>query len=54
MKFDEDWFLVGAQYCIETGLMSMLGIQPTDIFAGDWPSSEDVNPGMFVAPGEVA
>ena len=54
MKFDEDWFFVGAQFCIETGLMCLLGVSSTDIFSGDMPGQDDTDPEAFMAPGEVA
>lgn len=49
-----DLFLAGAQFCIETGLLCLLGVAESNVFAGDWPSSDDVDPGAFVPPSEVA
>lgn len=46
-------YLVGTQFCIETGLLCMLGLDPIDIREGDTPAKSN-DPPLFLAPGEVA
>jgi hypothetical protein len=45
-------WLAGAEFCIETGLMVLLGIEPTDIRRGDLPETAQTE--AFLPPGEVA
>lgn len=47
-------YLVGAQFCIETGLLCLLGVEPGAIAAGDQAGREHDGPVAFLAPGEVA
>lgn len=46
-------FLVGAQFCIETGLLSLLGVDPATIHEGDRPTAV-ADSATYLAPGEVA
>lgn len=45
-------FLIGAQFCIESGLLALLGVDPTLMLEGDAPTI--VSGPRFLAPGEVA
>jgi len=45
-------YLVGTQFCIETGLMCLLGIDPNAIHDGD--DANESQKHKFLAPGEVA
>lgn len=48
-------FLIGAQFCVETGIMMMLGVNPAAIREGDRPVSvNDTDTAAYLAPGEVA
>jgi hypothetical protein len=46
-------YLIGSQFCIESGLMCLLGIDPTAIREGDGPTGV-AQPPRFLSPGEVA
>lgn len=46
-----DLYLVGAQFCIESGLLCLLGVDPADIADGDRPISEQ---SRYIPPAEVA
>jgi hypothetical protein len=45
-------YLVGAQFCIDTGLLRQLGVEPTTISGGLFEHG-DADP-SFLPPGEVA
>jgi hypothetical protein len=45
-------FLVGGQICIDSGLLYLLGVEPTAIHGGMFENTE--NEQSFVPPGEVA
>jgi len=46
-----DLYLVGAQFCIETGLLCLLGVHPAEIEDGDRPTSDHA---QYIPPAEVA
>ncbi|MCX5662113.1 MAG: hypothetical protein NTW19_20750 [Planctomycetota bacterium] len=46
-------YLIGTQFCIETGMMCLLGIDPAAIRDGDKPAKSN-EPALYLAPGEVA
>jgi len=46
-------YLVGSQFCIESGLMCLLGVDPDAIRDGDSPAGT-ITPPHFLSPGEVA
>ena len=46
-------YLVGGQFCIETGLMSLLGVDTASLRNADSPA-QVADPVRFLAPGEVA
>ncbi|MCE9591080.1 MAG: hypothetical protein K8S99_11205 [Planctomycetes bacterium] len=47
-----DLYLIGSQFCIETGLMCLLGVNPGAIADGDHPTT--VQDTRFLPPAEVA
>jgi hypothetical protein len=53
-KIENGLFLVGAQFCIETGLMSLAGIDPAAIRDGDISPELAAKPDTaFLPPGDV-
>lgn len=46
-----DLYLVGAQFCIESGLLCLLGVDPAEIEDGDRPVSDHAR---YIPPAEVA
>ena len=44
----DNLYLVGGQFCIEAGILSLLGLNPGALSQGDGPTAQ------FVAPSEVA
>jgi hypothetical protein len=54
-KVQDGVFLIGGQFCIETGLMSLLGIDPSAIRDADIATELDEKPSnVFLPPSEVA
>lgn len=46
-------YLIGSQFCIESGLMCLMGIDPAAIRESDGPAGA-AQPPRFLPPGEVA
>jgi hypothetical protein len=51
-KLGDAAWLINTQFCIESGLLSMLGINPTAICEGHLPGPEELQ-GEFLAPDEL-
>ncbi|MBI1335434.1 MAG: hypothetical protein GC164_00555 [Phycisphaera sp.] len=54
-KIEEGVYLIGSQFCAETGLLCLLGVPHSEIAMGDESAvpTEDAS-AAFLAPGEVA
>jgi hypothetical protein len=54
-EITEGVYLVGGQYTIASGLLTMLGIEPGDILDSEGDAPDDVvSASSFLTPGEVA
>jgi hypothetical protein len=51
-RVEDGLYLIGGQFCIDTGLLYVLGVSATDIHNKLFPDGEAVS--SFLPPGEVA
>jgi len=52
-EVEDGAYLIGSEFCIESGLMCLLGVKPSEIEDGDVAWNEDSGPRAFVAPNEI-
>ncbi|WP_432797874.1 hypothetical protein [Poriferisphaera sp. WC338] len=53
-RVDNDLYLIGSQFVIETGLMTLLGIDPIKITQTENDITEDLPNANFLPPADVA